>query len=195
MPNNFRVRLTGVLMAQLHENQFHMQQTGAGPFDPMALATHIRDNWCQIWRDMFSISEFSWTNIRVTNLDNPGSAPVNLPVNIAGSGLSITAGSPALTYNVRKLTQFAGKHGRGRMYIGRVSSSNLGTNGMITTTALASLNVRCTNAMAVYGPAGSSVYKLVLMREKDPVMVANVTSLFFDAIPRIQRRRNIGVGS
>jgi hypothetical protein len=181
-------------MGQLHENQFYLEQVDGGPDVPLTVATEVRDNWCQLWKNLFSSNEFLWTNIRVARVQEPGVSPTNLPVNIPGGGLSLSAGVTFATYCIRKTTNTAGRKGRGRLYMGRLSSSNLSTNGVITATALASLNTMAANVFNRYGITGNGPYRLVVYSDADPVP-KQVTSLLFDNVPRVQRRRNIGVGA
>lgn len=187
------VRLSGLIMNQLHENQFYLEQVNGLADDPMACAIEVRDNWCQLWKTLFSGSEFLWTNIRVHRVQEPGVAPTNLPVNIVGGGSTANNGVPFATYCIKKTTNTAGRKGRGRLYMGRLTSTNLTAQGMLTTTALASLNNMAATVFARYGLTGNGPYRLIVYSDADPV-AKQVTSLQFDVVPRVQRRRNVGVG-
>jgi hypothetical protein len=180
-------------MNQLHENVFFLEQVDGLPDDPMACAVEVRDHWCVLWKGLFSISEFLWTNIRVHRAQEPGVSPTNLPVNIVGGGLSLSNGVSFATYCIKKTTNTAGRKGRGRLYMGRLSPSNLGANGILTTAALSALNGIAATVFARYGITGNGPYRLIVYSDADPV-AKQVTSLQFDVVPRVQRRRNFGVG-
>lgn len=194
MPTVLKVRLTGFVIGQMHENIVYFERTGAVSDEPIVLAQEIRDNWCVLWKPMLPTNQFFWTNIKVNNVDAAQTSPVNLAVNITGSGGAFTGICPFMTYSIRKLTQFAGRKGRGRMYLGCVNQANL-ASGIIVAANLNTINAICANVMGRYGSTGTSGYSLTLFAEDGDRTSRLVTSLFCDNIPRVQRRRNIGQGA
>lgn len=163
--------------------------------NPSDLANEILVQWVQIIKSAFPTGNFVFSNVNVKDLNNPATPSVNFATTITGTGTANSAIIPFCTFEVRLLTDTAGKKGRGRMYISTPNAGNI-TGGFLTGTTLAFFNNICVNLMARYGPAGTANYQLVLFgKNAQPGQDIPVVSMFVDTKVRVQRRRNIGVGA
>jgi hypothetical protein len=68
------------------------------------------------------------------------------------------------------------------------------TLGLVDSDILVAWNNRIATLMGVYGPSGSSTYRLSIVPSKAPFTVRSVTSMQIAPTLGVQRRRNIGIG-
>ena len=190
----YRVRLTGFLIGQTHENVFHMRNKEGFNSFPADLALEIQNQWCTILRDGFPNGQFVWSNINVRDLDQPNLAPTNLPTNIQGLGSTNTSILPFVTTVIRFQTAVAGRKGRGRMYVSTPNSGNI-VGGFMSNPTIAFWNQKVQQLSARYLNGGTSNYRLVIKGKAAGSPDIPVTLIAVDTLYRVQRRRNIGVGA
>lgn len=187
-----RATIRGSIFGQTHINVLHFQRDSYVSADRLILAQELRDNWLQYVKAITPF-ELVWNNIHVQNISTPAEAHVDLAISVAGSSSS-TDGVPCfVTFCFRVRTAIAGKRGRGRFYL---SSPNHGhiVAGVFTSALLTAAATVCTNIMTRYGPSATSNFGFGVCPRNDASSFKGVTSMDVDSVPRVQRRRNIGVG-
>jgi len=187
----FRATLMAQHMGQAHQNVLHFQKSGAVTLDASNLANDLKDYWCQIWKPGVA-SNFTYTNIHVQQLGSTD-PPFDLAVSITGTGSAEAGTLPFMALNIRLQTAFGGRHGRGRFYHAGLNPGHL-SYGVIQPSIVTYFTGICTSLMARYGPTGASDFQIGVMSRVASSTFHPVTSMTVDTIPRVQRRRNIGVG-
>lgn len=191
----FRARIEAVIFSGAHHNRVHFEKPDSVPATDMpALATELRDNWCQFLKPGVPSASFNFTRIVITQVSTPTPAATHtLDVAIPATGSGSTQLIPFTTFNLRMLTDLGTRKGRGRMYFGIANPGNL-TNGLLTPTTLTFWQNVCTQILNRYGPTGTSPFRLGLWSAGEGGGFHQVRQMFPDSIVRCQRRRNWNVG-
>lgn len=187
-----RATIRGAIFGQTHINVVHFQKDSFVTADKLVLAGDIASNFLVYLKPVVPF-ELVWNNIHVQVVDIPSEAHIDNPISIAGTSSSTDGVPPFVVFNIRLHTAIAGKRGRGRLYL---SSPNHGhiVAGVFTPALLGAMNTVCTNILTRYGPGGSSSFILGVCPRNDATAFKSVVTMECDSVPRVQRRRNIGVG-
>jgi len=185
-----RVVLSGLNFGQLHQNVLHFIVDNNAQ-TPAQLAADVKTNWI----DKVSLqqsSSYRWTNILVQNLDEPGVAPFSLVIDRLGQSFNSLQIASFECYVLKFQTARAGRHGRGRSYLGGVIF-DAAQAGICTTSFQATFKTQITDHLnAVY--AGDNNPRLAVRAHGDSIEFEPVTSIQLRPVIGVQRRRNIGVG-
>lgn len=187
------VTLTGTILGQTHENIFHMQKSPWNPLTDYApMAAHLNANWLGQVKT-FAPVEFVWTNIRLKNITTPAEPVFSQDIMTQGTSSGIEGMPPFVCFLFRFQTATGGRTGKGRYY---QSSPNPGhvVRGLFTASMLAFYAPKLVALANFYGPAHSSDYLLGVCTRGNAASFKGVQAITMDTIPRVQRRRNIGVG-
>lgn len=188
---DFRVTIMALHQGQAHQNVVHFQKDGAVTADASALANEIKNGWCQLWKPGVG-NNFIFQNIHVKQLGSLDPA-YDLAVVIPGTGSAEAGTLPFVCLNIRLQTGITGKQGRGRIYHAGLNPGHT-SFGVISPGIVTFFQNICNSIMALHGPGGSSSFQFVVRGRSGSATAHFVTSMTVDTIPRIQRRRNIGVG-
>jgi hypothetical protein len=186
------VTIKGFLLGQTVENVVHFVNDGPDEPDLSLVANTIATTWLDQIRDIVP-NETTFTQITVRNRNQPGLAPYVLAINLQGRSSTIESMPPFVCFLAKFQTATAGRTGRGRMYL---SSPNHGhvSQGRLNPTVYAFVSGKLNNLLAAFGPNGSTYLQLVVTSRTNFNAIKPVINITLDPIPRVQRRRNIGVG-
>lgn len=187
----FRITLVQLMYGQECQNVFHLSGPSTDPAELSALADHVFANWVSNVRQM-QTSSVTYTAVKVRMLESQFPTFIKT-VNQAGANGPDTELSTVLAWILRLRANEIGRAGRGRMYIPGVMKGWT-ENGLVTQTMIVSWNNRIANLLGIYGPGGSSNYRLEICPSKPPFNNTSVTSMQIGPKLGTQRRRNIGVG-
>lgn len=191
MPNIFRVTTVGLMYGQEIQNVLHFHGPSSDPAELSALADHVATNWIGVVK-LQQTASLVYTGVRVRMLESQFPT-FTKTVNIPGSFGADDQVSTMLAFVLRLRSAVIGKHGRGRLYIGGVLKGWT-TNGLVTQAQLDVWATRISTLMGIYGPNGSSNYRLTICPHKAPFNINDVTSMQIASKLGVQRRRNIGIG-
>lgn len=192
MPDNiFRVTTIAGMYGQQLQNVFHLLGPSTDPLELSTIADHVAANWiAQIRTKQTSAVVYTQIKVRLLESQFP---PFVKTVNIAGSNGFDNELSTVQAWILRLRSSEIGKRGRGRLYIPGVMKGWT-QNGLVISSQIVAWDATIANLMGVYGPSGSSVYRLTIVPSKAPFSTREVTSMQIAPTLGTQRRRNIGVG-
>jgi hypothetical protein len=181
-----------VHQGQAHQNVLHFHKADAVTADAAALANDIKDNWCVIWKPGVG-NNFIFQNIHVKQLGSID-PPYDLAVAIPGTGSAEGGTLAFVCMNIRLQTGIAGKHGRGRIYHAGLNPGHLSFGIIAPTFVSYYMTNIITPLFNRYGPTGPSEFTIGVRGRASGAEFHPATSMTLDTIPRVQRRRNLGVG-
>lgn len=191
MPNIFRVTTIGAMYGQQIQNVFHLTGPSSDPAELSAIADHVVTNWLGPIRGGQSAAlVYNGVKVRLLESQFP---PFIKTINLAGGFGFDDEISTVQAFIMRLRSSEIGRRGRGRLYLAGVLKGWT-KNGLVTDTIINSWNNRFITLMGVYGPSGSSNYRLQICPSKPPFQLRAVTSLQLAPTLGTQRRRNIGIG-
>lgn len=132
----------------------------------------------------------SFTRVRVSHgQDGSEDVVYDMPMAAAGTG-NINTLPPNCAVLVHKRTQRGGRRGRGRLFIPWcVSEGNVGENGVIDSSVVATLQTTLTGWFVDLEARGVPMYLLHQDGQTSPGLPTKVTSLAVDPLISTQRRR------
>lgn len=190
-----RATLTGVWINSVTmQNVIHLWNPD-GTMSDLAVATELRDGWCTLLA-AGQVNTFGWRNISVLRVGTTDT-PTNLAVVVNGQdGTDNQGGSAVICVKFRLHTGFAGRHGRGRIYLPGYRSVYW-SGGQLTSTGITNMTIRLNAIKARYvGPGNTGPVQLAVaprsaVSEADMHLVDDIS---LSLTPGVQRRRNLGVG-
>lgn len=193
--SNHRVTISGVWYLQTFQNVLHFHNAD-GLMTPSAIANDVLNNWVQKFK-LRQVSSLKYTNILVQNEDNPDLAPFSLAIDVPGTHFNEDR-MPSFTCLVlKKLTERAGRHGRGRTFLAGPSTDDAQV-GILTSSFIAGFATNCLNPVkaAYVGPGHTSALDLCVKENVagGPDIYHPLIDLQLRNTYGVQRRRNIGVG-
>jgi len=191
MTTIYRVTDSQVMYGSTVQNIIHFKHGSSDPLTMQTLATEFRDSWINRVRSVQS-GAIKHTVVQVRMLESQF-ATFNLTVNLDGTNSNSNEYKLTVAHIIRLRSALIGRHGRGRVYIGGLAF-NLTQNGFLTTNILETWNTQLGHIMDVFGPAGSSEFRMVLIPRTNPQGFTDVTSLQMAPTEGSQRRRNVNVG-
>jgi hypothetical protein len=131
------------------------------------------------------------TDVSLTTLDIRWQAAAGDAVSITrsvsiGGGEPTSAAPPQVTYLLQKITGFAGRKNRGRMYLPGVSETHVGPNGQITGAKLTELAGLAAAALSNWATNGA---ELVILHTDPADTPRPVVELSPSTLSATQRRR------
>lgn len=189
-----RVTFTGTCWGTVTcQNVCHFDNPD-GVLTPAQIATELRDNWCTILAaGMMNTAGFR--NITVAEVGSAAS-PYNLPVVVNGiDAVDPNTGTMAVNQKFRIHTPFAGRKGRGRIYLWGYRA-NLCSQGIVNATGITNMSIRLNALQARYVGVGhtSTLALGVMSRAGDGSAFHFADFLVLSLVPGVQRRRSVGVG-
>lgn len=192
MANIFRVTLTQLMSGQQIQNVIHFTGPSSDPLQLSTLADDVQANWIPQVRASQSVI-LTYIDIAVKMLESQFPTfhkTVNLPAT-GGGGNNTNVAFLAAVWRLRG--NIIGRHGRGRLYIAGMHQQ-FSTDGIINAASINVWRNFQNNIMGVYGPGGSSPFRLVICPSKPPFNTVDVISMDIAPTWGTQRRRNIGRG-
>jgi len=191
----YRFTTSALFRGQINQNVWHMRDPD-GALGLAAAATEIRDNWLVKIRGM-QTDGYLYTNLEVRPVDPAGGAPYNLALSVFGTITSTNSADMNFTSIVLKFqSALAGRHGRGRYFVGGTSFGSYPT-GVIQagSLGLATLQPLVTAMKARYTDVShTGPLDLVIAPRASPGDYVVATDILIRSIVGVQRRRNWGVG-
>lgn len=187
----FRVTLSQVQFGCLIQNVLHFSQDSATEAMKATLSAEVQASYISQMKTRQS-QNLTYTQVRVVLLGTttaPHITNISTPGTVTGSAQELTY----VAHVVRLQTDFAGRRGRGRIYIGGVPM-NLSSSGILSSAAITAYNAVFASIMGVWGPSHTSNFRLVVNQGDNTPDPHPVVTMTLNPIPRVQRRRNIGVG-
>jgi len=191
MPNIFRVTLSQLLYSQTCQNVLHFTGPSSDPAQMSALADDVQGGWIQQVRPG-QVGPVKYTDIAVTLLESQFPT-FHKTVNIDSTGGTTGELSTVLSLVFRLRGAIRGPHARGRVYIPGVHQ-NVQNAGVITPENIIGWQNRFANILALYGPGGSSTFRLVICPSKPPFNTVDVATMDIAPTLGTQRRRGVGRG-
>jgi len=191
MANIFRVTLTQSFFSQTIMNVLHSVGPSADPLQMSALADEVVAGWVAHVRPV-QAEDVKYVDIGVRLLESQFPTfhkVVNLPGTAGGQNTDI----PFLCSVWRLQGDVAGKRGRGRVYIAGMHQNN-SEFGLLRSDILIGYQNRQASIMGVFGPGGTSSFRLVICPSKPPFQTTDVIAMNVAPHWGSQRRRNIGRG-
>lgn len=190
--NCFRVTLNYSIFGSTMQNVIHFSGPSSDPAQREALAQAVIDNWIENVR-FRQTRNVRYNLVQVRLLESQFDTH-NRTVAIDGLATDNTADPLVTAVILRLKTSLIGRQNRGRLYIGG-HESPVTSNGNIEPTVLNNWNIRLATIMGVFGPNGTSQFRIGLAPKQNSA--ANFKALTnIEVAPTIgvQRRRNKGVG-
>lgn len=192
MANIFRVTLTQINQGQQIQNVLHFTGPSSDPLQLSALADEVEASWIQ------RVRTTQWGSLRYVDIGvrllESQFATFHKTINLlATGGVSFDQFIPFAAYIWRLRGASIGKRDMGRVYIAGVHQSDT-AQGLLIPDAVTSRRTQQNIIMGVFGPSGTSTFRLVICPSKPPFNTVAVTRM--DIAPTLgsQRRRNIGIG-
>lgn len=192
-----QVTTVGMLHGQVCENVFHYKAVGTGVADDgngdlIKLAEEF-DLQVNQALEVFRSIEFGIDRIDVQRIH-----PVrNLRLPIPSAAPNGTNPNPAVpssvTFNIKKLTDFAGRKFRGRAYFAGLARTLIVQSELLEETFDA-IQLDVAPELASLIVTTSVTWEPVLLHLGPPVTSTPITAAATDKILRNQRRRQVGVG-
>lgn len=186
-----RVTLSYTFYSQLFQNVLHFNKPDFVVTDYNDLITQVKNNW---------INEVKWIQtdgVKYINMKmhNVGASQVdrNEVLSVVGSAGGSDEYKPFNAHIIRIQSAFAGRKGRGRVYIGGLAT-NFTSFGVIKATILSTWATHLTNIVNAFGPSGSTDWSLGVNAHNETDDFHAMQSLSINPVEGIQRRRNIGIG-
>lgn len=191
MPNIFRVTLTQLLFSQTCQNVLHFTGPSADPLQMSALADEVQSGWISQVRTT-QAADVTYVDIGVRLLESQFPA-FHKTINVEGVAGAQDHDIPFLASVWRLRGDVLGKKGRGRVYICGMDQG-VSSKGLILSPTLIEWQNRCANILGVFGPSGTSSFRLVICPPRPPFSTVSVVNMSIAPIWGHQRRRNIGIG-
>lgn len=192
MANIFRVTITQLNQGQQIQNVLHFTGPSSDPLQLPALAQEVETNWVQNVR-VSQWGSLKYIDIGVRLLESQF-ATFHRTLNLlatGGVGSDQFIPFAAYIYQLRGAT--IGPRSRGRVYIAGVHQDDT-AQGLLSAAAVSTRRARQETILGVFGPNGTSTFRLVICPSKPPFNVVPVTSMSISPTLGTQRRRNIGRG-
>jgi hypothetical protein len=187
----FRATIIQTMYGQQIQNVLHFEHFSSDPATSSLLADAISATWIPNVR-LMQTAALIYTGIKVQMLESQF-PPFVKTVNVAGQFGHDDQMTTYSAFVLRLRTAFAGKTGRGRLYIAGVLKGWT-TNGLVTQDRINAWNLEIVDIMQAHGPGGTSDFKLGVCPSKAPFNFKPVTSMQIAPTLGVQRRRNIGIG-
>lgn len=191
MPTFFRVTDIGTMYGQQHQNVLHFAGPSSDPLQMSALADEFTATWVTQMKGGQS-QAYVHSQIKVRMLESQF-PPFIKTINLAGANQFDDELFTPTAFVIRLRTDFVGRQGRGRIYLGGVNKGWT-TNGLVDADVITSFNNRFATILGQFGLGGASAFDLVVLPHNPPFSVRNVTSMQLAPTLGVQRRRNIGIG-
>jgi hypothetical protein len=190
--NVFRVTLTGIMYGQQCQNVIHFSGPSSDPGQMSALADEFQAGWITRFRNLIS-GDVTWVSIQVRLLESQF-ATFTKTISVTGNTGTSNQFYSFACYCLRLRAATIGKRSRGRVYFPGVQSG-VTTLGFWTSTIVENWNVQIANVMAIFGPGGSSTFRLGIgPKTGTTANFKEVVQMQLAPTPTVQRRRNIGIG-
>lgn len=190
--NVFRVTTIATMYGQQIQNVLHFSGPSSDPLEMSNLANEVVTGWINKVRER-QISQHHYSLVRVKLLESQFPTFEKV-VDIGGARVG---GDGFLTFVaniIRIRTAIAGKHGRGRVYIGGMENA-VTNQGFLRQDHLDNWEGNLNGIRAAFLPGGTSTFRLGVTRKVAPVAnFIEATSISMAPVCAVQRRRNIGVG-
>ncbi len=188
----YRVTLNQVMYSQSIINVLHFRHASSDPLEMQNLANEVETGWINFWR-VRQVTNLVYSRIKVQMLQSQF-APFEKVISLAGGLGGSDEFKVFLCHIVRLRTATAGRQGRGRIYLAGPFPS-AAQFGIIRPEHMNTYQNVINNVMGVFGPTGSSAFRLVVHPHAANGIPKDVISLSIAPLESVQRRRNIGVGS
>jgi hypothetical protein len=187
----FRVTTVATLYGQTINNVLHFRGPSDDPAQMSVLAEEFVTNFLGHIRNM-QVQDVFYSAIRVRMLESQY-ATFTKTTTLQGvnSADTQTLSFAAFVWKLRGAT--IGRHSLGRIYVGGIPS-RVQTLGIIGSATIVAAQNRFVQIMGVYGPSGSSTFRLCIVPKNPPFTTTDVVSMDINPVVCVQRRRNIGVG-
>lgn len=187
----YRVTIDQTMFGQQLQNVLHFSHFSSDPATMSLLADAVEASWIGNIRMLHSGS-VRYNRIRVRMLESQF-ATFEKTVNIGGNWGAVNEIWSFVCFVLRLRTAIHGRTGRGRIYISGVLAG-FTDKGFVTSDQIVAFNTRIAFIMEVFGPGGSSDFKLGVCNKNPPFAFKEVTSMQVAPVTGCQRRRNVGVG-
>lgn len=191
MANIFRVTITQLLFSQTCQNVLHFTGPSSDPLQMSALADEVQGTWITQVRTT-QAGDVAYVDIGVKLLESQFPT-FHKTINLQGIAGSQSHDVPFLASVWRLRGNIPGPHGRGRVYICGMTEG-VSEKGLILSATLIEWKNRQSNILAVFGPNGSSSFRLVICPSKPPFNPVPVATMDIAPTWGSQKRRNIGIG-
>ena len=191
MSTFYRIVDNQVYYGQTIQNVLHFKHFSADPATMDALMAEFRDNWVLEVRTRQN-TLLVHTSLTCTMLESQF-APRSLTLNLPGTLGSSNEWKLVSAHVIRLRSATIGRHGRGRVYIAG-QAFNEAQNGLVSNTTVTAWNSRLATILSVFGPSGTSDFRLVILPRNNPQGALDVVNMSLAPTEGTQRRRNVGVG-
>jgi len=187
-----RITLTGLYWGNTIQNVVHVLNPD-GALDAPGIFTEFTNNWINVIKAK-QMNTFHWTSITEQIVDTAGIPPNTTALSIAGDGVGNEGLQSVLAVILSFRTSFAGRAGRGRIYIAGVKADAVETN-VLRPSTFTDYQTIATTLTARFKSGGSGPLTLLVRKHSGAGALGHPVS---DIICRnrwgVQRRRNTGVG-
>lgn len=186
----YRATITSLLYGQQFKNVLQFLGPSADQGALQVLCNEVNTIWVARWRAIQS-ETLTYVNIRAEALGT-ALAPRELTISVKGSSSQSNELDPCTAYVLRLRTDFAGKHGRGRIYLGGVfiNQFQFGIASQNIATSVQSISEQVLGNTGF----GSSIFTLCVGNKTGGLVFHPVVSIQIAPTIGHQRRRNVGVG-
>lgn len=192
--SNHRVTFTGIWNNTVTCQNVVCFDNPDGALTDAQMAAELRDNWLTLIA-AGQVNTFAWRNISISQIGS-NIAPFNLAINVQGvDGVDNLGGTQMTCVKWRFHTAFAGKRGRGRIYLPAFRSVYWSA-GQLTATGITNITSRITAIKARYVGAGAPSPLVLIIHGRGPEAAGplQVDDITLSLTPGCQRRRNLNVG-
>jgi hypothetical protein len=190
-----KVTLIQSLIGQRIENVLHLRNAD-GALTNQQMADYIVANWIDVVR-INQNNRLTYLQLLIQDADTPNVAPFVVNLASAGQWVGFDANLPFLSLVLKKNTNFAGRHGRGRVYLCGVNHGEISTTGAWDTGNLTGRFKTMTDNLNLHWTIDATG-GLTLQVAPHNFSIGNeghsVTNIQARAFPGVQRRRCVGVG-
>jgi len=187
-----RITLTGLYWGNTIQNVVHVLNAD-GTLDAAAIFTEFTNNWINVVRAQ-QMTTFTWTSITEQRVDVTGIPPNSTSLSLAGQVAGSEGIQSVLAVIFSFRTGFAGRRGRGRIYIAG-NRTDAVTGNVLNSGNLAAW-VGVANTIKARFKSGGTGPLVLLVREHNAT--GSIGHPVTDIVVRnrwgVQRRRNTGVG-
>jgi hypothetical protein len=191
----YRVTFTGnwqnIITCQ---NVVHFADRSEFPLTHTQVMVELRDNWLAIMATR-QTNKYGWRNITIQTVGS-GANPSSFPIVVNGAdGVDNIGGTMVTNLKLRINTDFAGKKGKGRIYMPALRDQ-FWESGQIQASAIPQINTMVNALQARYQNVGGLGPLILGVHGRGPEASGfhACVTLTYSLIPGIQRRRNLGVG-
>jgi hypothetical protein len=186
-----RIIVTATYLNQRAQNVLHFQIPDGSMTDAQ-ITDEIKTNWVTQLKALQN-SLLLYQTISTQRISGTVTVPSVLSI-VGYTGDLVGPGyHPCIAgiFSIRTAT--AGRHGRGRFYLGGIHGATV-LNGIYETNAFAAFNTKAGLLQSRYKSGGTGPMTLGVMPPKQPGSFTAMSELRVMPTFGIQRRRNIGVG-